>query len=219
MIKALIFDFDGLILDTETPEYQAWQNVYAEFGQSLTLEDWGQIVGGTAASDFHPLNHLEALTTRSLTDLDLESRVRTESMRIILAAKPRPGVIETLEAAQRLGLGLAVASSSPHAWVDTHLQRLGLFHYFETIQCRDDVSRTKPEPELFLAAKNRLGVEAHQALVFEDSPNGVLAANRAGIRVVAIPNPITQNLKFPPASLRLNEMSDMRLEDLLQKLS
>jgi HAD superfamily hydrolase (TIGR01509 family) len=218
-IKALLFDFDGLILDTETPEYQAWQNIYAEFGQTLTLEDWGQIVGGTAASDFHPVAHLETLASRSLADLDLESRVRTESMRIILAAKPRPGVIETLEAAQRLGLRLAIASSSPHAWVDSHLQRLGLFHYFETVQCSDDVSRTKPEPELFLAAKNRLGVEANQALVFEDSPNGVLAANRAGIRVVAIPNPITQHLKFPPASLTLNEMSDLPLEDLLQKFS
>jgi HAD superfamily hydrolase (TIGR01509 family) len=219
MIKALLFDFDGLMLDTETPEYLAWQNVYAEFDQTLTIENWGQIVGGTAASDFHPLSHLEELTGRSLADFGLESRVRDESMRTILAAKPRPGVLETLETAQRLGLRLAVASSSPHWWVDGHLQRLGLFHLFETVQCSEDVSRTKPEPELFLAAQNRLGVAAHEALVFEDSPNGVLAANRAGIRVVAIPNPITQNLKFPPASLTLGEMSDLPLEELLQKLS
>lgn len=219
MIKALLFDFDGLVLDTETPEYLAWQNVYAEFGQTLTIENWGQIVGGTGASDFHPLTHLEELTGRSLADFGLESRVRDESMRTILAAKPRPGVLETLETAQRLGLRLAVASSSPHEWVDGHLQRLGLFHYFETVQCSEDVSRTKPEPELFLAAQNRLGVAAHEALVFEDSPNGVLAANRAGIRVVAIPNPITQNLEFPPASLTLGEMSDLSLEELLQKLA
>jgi HAD superfamily hydrolase (TIGR01509 family) len=219
MIKALLFDFDGLILDTETPEYLAWQNVYAEFGQTLTLEDWGQIVGGTAASDFHPVAHLEALAARSLADFDLESRVRTESMHAILAAKPRPGVLETLESAQRLGLRLAIASSSPHSWVDDHLQRLGLFHHFETVQCSDDVSRTKPEPELFLAAQNRLGVAANQALVFEDSPNGVLAANRAGIRVVAIPNPVTQHLQFPPATLTLKEMSDLPLEELLQKLA
>jgi HAD superfamily hydrolase (TIGR01509 family) len=218
MIKALLFDFDGLILDTETPEYLAWQNVYTEFNQTLTVEDWGQIIGGTAASDFHPVTHLEALTGRSLADFELEARVRAESMRTILAAKPRPGVLETIETAQRLGLRLAVASSSPHWWVDDHLQRLGLFHHFETVQCSDDVSRTKPEPELFLAAQNRLGVGAHEALIFEDSPNGVLAANRAGIRVIAIPNPVTQNLAFPPASLTLKEMSDLSLEELLQRL-
>jgi HAD superfamily hydrolase (TIGR01509 family) len=219
MIKALIFDFDGLVLDTETPEYQTWQSVYAEFGKTLTMENWGQIVGGTGASDFHPISHLEELTGRSLADFGLESRVRDESMRVILAAKPRPGVLETLETAQRLGLHLAVASSSPHWWVDGHLQRLGLFHYFETVQCSEDVSRTKPEPELFIAAQNRLGVAAHEAIVFEDSPNGVLAANRAGIRVVAIPNPLTQHLSFPPASLTLKEMSDLPLEELLQKFS
>jgi len=219
MIKALLFDFDGLVLDTETPEYLAWQNVYADFNQTLTLEDWGQIVGGTAASDFHPVSHLEALTGRSLADFGLEARVLAESMRTILAAKPRPGVLETLETAQRLGLRLAVASSSPHSWVDGHLQRLGLFDYFETVQCREDVARTKPEPELFLAAKTKLGVEASQSLVFEDSPNGVLAANRAGMHVVAIPNPVTQSLPFPPASLRLKEMSDLPLEELLQRLS
>ncbi len=219
MIKALIFDFDGLVLDTETPEYQTWQSVYAEFGKTLTMENWGQIIGGTAASDFHPLTHLEELTGRSLADFGLEARVRDESMQTILAAKPRPGVLETLETAQRLGLRLAVASSSPHWWVDGHLQRLGLFHYFETVQCSEDVSRTKPEPELFLAAQTKLGVGTREALVFEDSPNGVLAANRAGIRVVAIPNPVTQHLNFPPASLTLKEMSDLPLEELLQKFS
>jgi HAD superfamily hydrolase (TIGR01509 family) len=219
MIKALIFDFDGLMLDTETPEYLAWQNIYTEHGHTLAIETWGQIVGGTAASNFHPISHLEDLTGRSLADFELESRVRTESMQTILSAKPRPGVIETLEAAKRLGLQLAVASSSPHEWVDGHLTRLGLFDYFDTVKCREDVSRTKPEPELFLAAQTRLGVDVSEALVFEDSPNGVLAANRASIRVVAIPNPITKHLTFPPANLILEEMSDLPLEDLLQKLA
>ena len=219
MIKALIFDFDGLVLDTETPEYQTWQSVYAEFGQILTIENWGQIVGGTAASDFHPISHLEQLIGRSLTELALESRVQAESRQMILAAKPRPGVIETLETAKRLGLRLAVASSSPHWWVDGHLQRLGLFHYFETVQCREDVARTKPEPDLFLAAQNALGVSRQEALIFEDSPNGVLAAQHAGIRVVAIPNPITQNLSFSAPDLLLQEMSDIPLESLLQKFA
>lgn len=219
MIKALIFDFDGLVLDTETPEYQTWQSVYAEFGQILTIENWGQIVGGTAASDFHPISHLEQLIGRSLTELALESRVQAESRQMILAAKPRPGVIETLETAKRLGLRLAVASSSPHWWVDGHLQRLGLFHYFETVQCREDVARTKPEPDLFLAAQNALGVSRQEALIFEDSPNGVLAAQHAGIRVVAIPNPITQNLSFSDPDLLLQEMSDIPLESLLQKFA
>lgn len=215
MIKALIFDFDGLILDTETPELEAWQAVYREHGHELTAQLWGQIVGGTAASTFNPVTHLETLSGRTFDHASLHARVREESLAIIHRDKPRPGVEAILQAASKRGLRLAVASSSPHQWVDGHLKRLDLFRFFEVVRCSEDVAHTKPCPDLFLAALQGLGVRADEAIVFEDSPNGILAARRAGIFAVAIPNPLTAQLHFEGENLRLNSFLDIPLDALL----
>ncbi len=219
MIKALIFDFDGLILDTETPEFETWRELYREFDQDLNIALWGQIVGGLAASSFRPLPYLESRLGRDLTPLNLSARASERTLARIAALPPLPGVLETLSAAQRLGLRLAVASSSSHRWVDGHLARLGLGHFFETVRCADDVAHTKPEPDLYLSALDALGVSPLEAIAFEDSPNGVTAARRAGLFVVAIPNPITAQLTFNGESLRLASMADLALHELLQSVA
>jgi HAD superfamily hydrolase (TIGR01509 family) len=218
MIKALIFDFDGLIIDTETPELLAWQEIYREHGQVLSARTWGQIVGGSAASDFEPVAHLAALTGDELDFPRLKDRVREQSLALINRQPPLPGVQDYLEDGRRLGLGLAIASSSAYDWVDGHLRRLGLFHYFDTIKAREDVLHTKPEPDLFLSALSALGAQPNQAIVFEDSPNGVTAAKRAGIFVVAVPNPLTAQLKFEGEDLRLASLTESPLESLLRKI-
>jgi putative acetyltransferase len=102
--------------------------------------------------------------------------------------------------------------------VEGYLQQLGLFDYFEAILCKEDVRLLKPDPDLFLAALKALQLPAGETLVFEDSPNGVLAARRAGIRVVAVPNPITAQAAIEGASLVLGSLADLPLEDLLQQL-
>ena len=131
-----------------------------------------------------------------------------------------PGVLETIHAAKRLGLKLAIASSSQHAWVDTHTKRLGIFDHFDAVICSDDVGigRTKPNPDLFLLALNQLQVQKDAAVVFEDSPNGVLAANRAGIFVVAVPNPVTALLVIEGANLIMSTLSELPLVKLLDKV-
>jgi len=218
LIKALIFDFDGLIIDTETPEYEVWRDIYREYGQDLALETWGQIVGGLAASDFRPLPYLQALTGRDLAGFDLPERAHERNFVRIAAQPPLPGVVEMLEAGRAKGLKLAVASSSPHRWVDGHLARLGLGHFFEAVQCAEDVASTKPEPDLYLSALRALEVGPLEALAFEDSPHGVTAARRAGIFVVAIPNKVTAQLMIAGESLRLGSLADISLDELLGKL-
>ncbi|GAB4480399.1 MAG: HAD family hydrolase [Anaerolineales bacterium] len=218
-MKALIFDFDGLILDTETPEFEAWQAIYHEFGQELDPQIWGQFVGGAGATDFSPVTHLEALLGAPVNGAALQARARAEALVRIHQMAPLPGVEETLTAARRLGLRLAIASSSPHAWVEGHLLRLGLLSYFEAFLCREDVAagRTKPHPDLFLAALQALGIAPGEALIFEDSPNGVLAARRAGVRVVAVPNPLTARLAMSGETLRLASLAGQDLAALLAR--
>jgi HAD superfamily hydrolase (TIGR01509 family) len=216
LIRALIFDFDGLILDTEEPVYRSWLEVYEAHGEELPFERWKQIVGSTTAG-FHPQHHLEERLGRPLPQEVLDGRIgrRTE---MILAQEVLPGVVRHLEEARAMGLKLGVASSSTSDWVKGHLARLGILERFDCIRCRDDVPNAKPEPDLYLAVLECLGVRASEAIAIEDSPNGLLAAKRAGLRCVAIPNSITANLDLGEADLLLDSLADVSLAELLEKL-
>jgi HAD superfamily hydrolase (TIGR01509 family) len=217
MIQALIFDFDGLILDTETPEFHSWQNIYREYGFEFPSERWGSIVGGNGHSDFDAAEHLTLLSEGRLDSDFLRGRNRLESDQIILAQGALPGVIDYIQDAKRLGLKLAIASSSDSAWIRKQGTRLEVLEHFDHIITRDDVGlgRTKPNPDLFLTALSRLQVPKEAAIVFEDSPNGVKAANRAGIFVVAVPNGVTSLLSLEGADLILKSLSDLPLSQLL----
>jgi HAD superfamily hydrolase (TIGR01509 family) len=219
-IKALIFDFDGLILDTETPDYEVWCSIYREHGFELPREEWGKIIGGTGLTEFDAAEHLSLLLERKLDSVSLRDRHRLESHAMTMAQSILPGVIDYLQEAKQLGLKLSIASSSPHSWVDTHAKRLGIFDYFDTVICADDVGvgRTKPNPDLFLLALDRLRVRKNEAIVFEDSPNGVRAARSAGIFVVAVPNSVTSQLSIENANLTLTSLADLPLHDLLDKV-
>lgn len=216
-MKALIFDFDGLILDTEMPDFQSWQNVYRERGVELPLEKWGSIVGGNAASDFDPYDYLEELTGQEVDRDAIWFKRRKDYLDNLETQPILPGVQSYLDDAKKIGLKLGVGSSSPESWVVGHLTRLGLVDYFGIICTADDVEKTKPDPELFLAVLNKLDVSADQAIVFEDSPNGVLAAKRAGIYCVCVPNPLTSQLSMQNADLTLNSLEDLSLAALLEK--
>jgi len=220
MIKALIFDFDGTILDTESPEVNTWNRIYKEHGFDFPFNDWVQTVGGYGISNFDAADHLSLLSQGQLDSVSIRSRHRLESDALSHSQAIMPGVTDYLHEAKRLGLKLAIASSSQHAWVDMHAKRLGIFDYFDKIICSDDVGvgRTKPNPDLFLLALNQLQVQKNEAVVFEDSPNGIKAANQAGIFVVAVPNPITSKLNIENANLILKSLSDLSLPMLLNKV-
>lgn len=212
-IRAVIFDFDGLILDTEGPIFQSWQELYASFGQELLLEDWSQSIG-TTETTFDPLVALEERLGCHLNGQIALQRQQRE-LHLIAGQPVLPGVQAALQDARRLGLKIGLASSSTCTWVTGYLQHLDLLHYFDCLRASDDVAHTKPDPEVYQAALLALGVPPEQAVVFEDSLNGVLAARRAGIFTVAVPNPLTWNMPLEIANLRLESLADMPLADIL----
>jgi HAD superfamily hydrolase (TIGR01509 family) len=217
VIRAIVFDFDGLILDTEEPIYRSWLEVYEAHGEDLPFERWVQIVGSTTTG-FHPQHHLEERLGRPLPKEVLERRMdrRTE---LILANRVLPGVAQRLDEARDMGLKLGVASSSTQDWVRGHLVRLGLLDRFDCLRCRDDVASAKPDPDLYLAVLDCLGVTAAESIAIEDSPNGVAAAKRAGLRCVAIPNSITARLDLSRADLILSSLAELTVGQLLERLS
>ena len=218
MIKALIFDFDGLILDTETPEVLVWQSIDKEYGFELPVEEWDKTVGGYGISDFDPAKNLSHLSQGRLDPVSLRARYRLEADAIIHANPILPGIMDMIHAGKEHGLQVAIGSSSPHSWVDTHTKRLGIYHHFDHIICQDDVAagRTKPHPDIYLKALDTLKVNKDEAVVFEDSPNGALASKRAGIFVVAIPNPLTAKMNVQ-GDLTVSSLADLTLQDLMNR--
>jgi len=216
MIRAIVFDFDGLILDTEEPVYRSWLEVYQAHGEELPFERWVQIVGSTTTG-FHPQHHLEERLGRALPKEVLDRRIgrRTE---LVLAQKLLPGVVSQIDQAKAMGLKVGVASSSTAEWVRGHLARLGILEKFDCLRCRDDVANAKPEPDLYIAVLDCLGVTAAEAFAIEDSPNGVMAAKRAGLRCVAIPNSITAKLDLSGADVVLRSLAELTLADLVKKI-
>lgn len=212
--SAIIFDFDGLIVDTETTIYDCWAELYIEHGESLALETYKGCVGSDF-DQFHPGKELEQRTGKVFDweklDAERESNIRSR----LGTQNARPGVREFIAAAKGRGLPLAVASSSSRAWVSGWLERLDLLGEFGALRNRDDVARIKPEPDLFLAAAAALGVAPEEALVLEDSENGLRAATAAGIPCAIVTNPVTTGGSFDGAVLEAECFTDARVQALL----
>jgi HAD superfamily hydrolase (TIGR01509 family) len=214
-IKALIFDFDGTILDTETPEFQAWTELYLEHDQTLDVQLWGLGVGTWGA--FDPIAHLEELTGQTFDHAVIHARIRPRVLELIHASKLLPGVIETLDQAKALGLRVGLASSSGNEWIYGWLKHYLLTDRFEVIKTRDDVKAVKPDPELYVVAAEALNLEPGVCAAIEDSPNGAKAALAAGMHAIAVPNQITQHLEFPKGVHRISSL-EIPLASILEGL-
>ena len=217
MFEGLIFDFDGLILETEEPCYRAWLEIYEEFEQPLPIEVWVGCIG-RSADYFDPVPYLENKLGRPLDSEVLRARQRTRYHQLLDQTPLLPGVMDYVTSAQDLGLRLAVASSSSSSWVVGHLQRLGLGDVWVSVECWSEGRCAKPEPDLYLAAIKALGVPAERAVAFEDSSNGILAAKRAGLLCVAVPNDMTRGLDLSAADLHLPSLDAVPLPELLEQL-
>ncbi len=216
-MEALIFDFDGLILDTEVSELQAWREIYAEYNAELPLEQWAIGIGG-GVDAFDVFAHLESQVGHAVPREEIVARRRKRRMELLAAEVLLPGIESYIHDAKHLGMKVGLASSSSRAWVYGHLARLGILEHFDYIKCGDEVTRKKPDPELYLSVLSGLGVRAEQTIALEDSPNGILAAQRAGIFCVAVPNPVTSQLALDHADLRLNSLALLPLQNLVAEV-
>jgi len=213
-----VFDFDGLILDTEGPVFTAWPEEFEAHGcPPLTIEEWAAEIGTTGGRDL-----VELIRTRATRPFDEDAmHVRRRARRDQLLAREttRPGVHQWLDDADALRLALAIASSSPPEWVEAHLARLDLRHRFAALGCYADGVAAKPAPATYLAACNALGVAPGAALAIEDSPHGVAAAKAAGLVCIAVPHRITESLDLSRADLRLPSLADATLREVLDRFN
>jgi HAD superfamily hydrolase (TIGR01509 family) len=217
-IRALLFDFDGLILDTETASRAGWEWAYRELGHELPEEKWALIVGTTGA--WSPMDYLEELVGEPLERDALNERRYAHELSLIEAEELRPGISDYLEAADERGLKRAIVSSSSRRWIDMHLARLEREAGWDAILTADgNHSRAKPSPVMYLEALELLGVRADEAVVFEDSPHGVRAGKAAGIYTVAIPNSVTRDYGLEEADVVVQSLADLPPDELFARFS
>jgi len=216
-IEALVFDFDGLILDTELPIYRAWYELFERHGaQPLSIDEWAAEIGTVRGLDLPGL-----LVERATRPVDLdEAAVWRRAHRDLLLAEQqaRPGVEEWIAEAEAAGLGVAIASSSEADWVLPLLERIGLHTRFACVVNAGGALGAKPAPDTYLEACARLGVEPASALAIEDSPHGIAAAKAAGLRCVAVPHELTETLDLSAADLRLESLAECSLADAIARL-
>lgn len=215
-VRALVFDFDGLILETEGVLVRAWEAVWSDHGHELERDLWLANLGTKDSVDLH--TELEVRVGRVLDREKLRARREAVREHAFAVLGAQPGVVDYLADARAMGLSTAIASSSPSSWVEGHLARLGLVDEFVCIRCYEgEGSRwdAKPAPDLYLAAVDELGVAPQEAVAFEDSPNGIAAAKAAGLLCVAVPNDVTRDLDLSGADLIVPSLADQPLRDVL----
>ena len=218
MIRALIFDFDGLILDTETSLRTSWMEIYEEVGFHVDETTWASMLGSSADLP-EAYDLLEKHLGKRIDRSALHKRRFRRELALLASEDLMPGVRELIVEGKALGLLLGIASSSDRAWVHDHLETHDLLKSFDAIVCSEDVEETKPAPDLYLRALTEFGIGPDQAIVFEDSQHGVTAAKAAGLFCVAVPNRVTRCLGFDNADLIVSALSDRTLQQYLNAAS
>ena len=202
---AIVFDFDGVVLDTETPLYSSWKEMYSRYGAHLDLELFAAYIGGADYFDFH--THLEQQTGLTLDRQSLMDERRALYSKHVSGNTVLPGVKAYLSEARSHGFRIGLASNSDIGWVGSNLRELGLFDDFDVLKTRDDVVHVKPDPEIYLAALHDLKADPGHAIAIEDSASGVAAAKAAGLFTIAVPNPITRYHNLDGADLILDSLA------------
>lgn len=208
-MDAVIFDFDGTILDTEWPVYRAIAEQYEAHGHQLTVERWQECVG--TDDDLDWFAEIEAHTGRPLDRSAVDAARRARRDVLLAREGVRDGVEALLDACVAAGVAVAIASSSPLQWVTTLLDQVGLTERFPVIRAREHVAAAKPAPDLYLAAATALGVAPGRAVAIEDSRHGLRAAKMAGLACVVVPNRITATMDFSQADLVLASLAEASL--------
>ncbi|MBS6679028.1 MAG: HAD-IA family hydrolase [Clostridiales bacterium] len=212
MLKALIFDFDGVIVDTETQWYEIYRNwLKTEYQYELDIKDYLVCVGSNNQKLFE---FLRTVIGPEVNGEEFERMATEEFIRRSNSLPPMKGVVELIKKAKEHGLKLGIATSATKKKPVFHLKRLGLLEYFDAFSTADICRNIKPAPDLFLKAAELLGATPNECLAVEDSGNGLISANRAGMRCLLVPNNITRHCEFEPCYRRVESLEEVELEEI-----
>jgi len=219
-IKAIILDFDGIIISSKVAEYESWRRVFKVFNCHLTIKKWIKIIDNPMG-EFDPasiiIKKCKYGEKFNHHDIQILRKHLYEDLRNSL--NPLPGVVKLINECSKLGLLIGLASNGIHEQIKVHLIRLKLTSYFNSIKGRDDVENKKPAPDLYLALLKEFKITSSEAIVFEDSPPGIAAAKSADIYTIAVPNKITKYLNLQEADKICKSLKYFSMKDFLAKVA
>jgi len=214
LIDAIVFDFDGVIIDTEKARYDAWQAVFSIYNQQLPLVEWVKNLG-RASYVADPYVILEKLSGLILPENEIRALAKKFELEFVADLEPLPGIVKLLKKAKTLNIPCAIASSSTRHWVSGHIKRMNLDTYFQTLVCREDTKTHKPLPEPYLTAVSRMNCEPSDCIAIEDAPLGIQSATSAGLRCVAVGCSLTRQLDLSKATWLYESLEEFDLKKLL----
>ena len=211
--EALIFDLDGTVVDTETPEYEAIREVWREHGLDYTVVQFERVIGtATGASAW--IDELEiAFGSRVDRAAALASHSAVHGL-LTGALQPRDGILALIADAADAGIPMAIASNSPRWWVQARIEAAGIVDAFASIVSVDDSSMPKPDPAPFREACAAVGADPTRSVAFEDSTTGVRSARAAGLYTVACAGPLTRGHDLSAADRVITSHTEISIADL-----
>ena len=214
-VKAVVFDMDGLLVDTEQVVFAAMRHAAAGIGRDLPFAIFQRMVGLThAKSDLILAEHFGDGFDLEGFQAAVSTYFRAEQAAGIAL---KAGVVEILDRLDAMALPRAIATSSSRYAVEQSLGPHGLLDRFEFLACREDVPLPKPAPDLYKLVLTHFGLRGHEAIAFEDSNTGSLAAKRANLWAVACPNPSTAHHDFKHVDLKVASLAEAKLVELIKK--
>ena len=213
-IAAVIFDFDGIVLDSESPEYESHRQIYERYGVTLTVEEWCGVIGTWSEGHDEQWFRRLSVQARVVPPRDEYFAERKRIFEDVVPTVPMRGVLDLLTRLNEAGVPTAIASSAPARWVVGAVERLGIRPMFGAVVTGDEVAHRKPSPDVYLAAARRLGVDPAQSVAIEDSGPGIAAALAAGMKTVAIPHWLTERHDLTGAHLHVTHAGELTLDRL-----
>jgi beta-phosphoglucomutase family hydrolase len=208
-LKAVIFDMDGVIIDSEPLHFESDRRTLETYGVQLDFDGMKRFIGVPDAQTYEILiqeHHIQASVEELLKkQIELKETVFRQ-----VQLEPMEGLLELLDALETWGFKIGLASSSKKAFIEYVLDRLGIQHRFQAVVSGEETQRGKPEPDIFLEAARRLGCAPHQCAVIEDSTHGVQAGRRAGMFVYGIHNPNSGEQDLSQAHLQVHHLKTVK---------
>ncbi len=212
---AVIFDFDGIVLDSETPEYESHRRIYEQYGVTLTVDEWCGVIGTWSENHDEQWFRRLASQASAAPPRDEYFAERKRIFEEVVPAAPMRGVFDLLTQLNEAGVPTAIASSAPARWVVGAVERLGIRPLFGAVVTGDEVAHRKPSPDVYLEAARRLGVDPARSVAIEDSGPGITAARAAGMKAIAIPHWLTERHDLRAAHLTVAHAGELTLDRLV----
>ncbi len=213
MMKAVIFDMDGVVVDSEPMHIEAEKQILLKYGVEISADELRRYTGTTAEFEFTDL--IRKYRLNATVDKLFREKEKILFRLLEKQTKPTKGVVRVIKSLKRKGLKLAIASSGHRKLVRYFLRKLKIASCFDSVVCAEDITRSKPDPEIFLKAAESLGLDPPECVVIEDSALGVEAAKGAGMKCIAFRNPNSGDQDLSKADLVIDDFAKLDVQSVI----